>query len=846
MRSPALAIAWEFRQGHRFALIALAGYALVLGTIRLLIPGPWEPIELDTPNETAAVLIGPFSLIFLYFLAVFSFGLAGDLAGRRSMFPARMFTLPVTTRALVGWPMLYGTMAMVGLWLATVLFVLLPFEVDLPLIWPGLLAAAFLAWTQVLMWMPYGLPGLRVIVAVLWLVSLDAIVLLAVHYEATEPQMVALLAPQLPLAYLAACFAVARARRGDLPDWRRIFAWPGQIADLLPRRRVRFSSPARAQAWFEWRRQGWRLPAWMGLLLPFELALLFIAGDDRPEIVRYTLLGVLLTPSFMAAFAAATISKSSDATRPLTSASLVAAKLEVALRSTLAAWLLVAIAIPFALTFSSTWPVVIERTIQWIEAEGTLRAAAIVLLVFLGLFGLTWRQLVQNLYLGLTGRERVVKSGVLFVLACLAVFGPIAGWILALYGMALATKALPWIAAALIGLKLSAAASIATRLRRQRLLDDRTLVAAAAGWLVAVLALYGLLAWLVTTPLIPRYFLALVAVLAIPLARLSAAPLALAGHRHGWPSRTANPGRMIVRAVLVLGLPAVSALLASGSYWFLNRTSGAMVLSGQRREYLLYVPSSYDRSQPAPLVISLHGGGGWPAHQRDTSGWNRLAESQGFLVVYPAGSGAPRAWSVDHGTGLQDDVRFISELIDTLEAAYNIDPARIYANGLSNGAGMAFVLSCTLSDRIAAVGMVAAAYSLPWSWCTDPRPVPMITFHGTSDALTPYHGGRSPVFPDSLVLPDIPTWTSNWARRNQCGPNPVESVVAADVTRLEYPSCADDAAVVLYTVQGGGHTWPGGKPMPEELAGFTSNAVDATSRMWAFFREHRLPAGPAR
>jgi polyhydroxybutyrate depolymerase len=843
MRSPARAFAWEFRQGHRFALIALAGYALVLGAVTLLLPGPWEPVELDTPNETAAVLIGPFSMIFMYFLAVFSFGLAGDLAARRSMFPARMFTLPVTTRALVGWPMLYGAAAMASLWLAAVLLVVLPFGVDLPLIWPGLLAVVFLAWTQVLMWMPYGFPGLRVIVAVLWLVSLDAVVLLALHYEATEPQMIAILAPQLPLAYLAAWFAVARARRGDVPDWWGIFARPGRIADLLPRRRAHFSSPARARAWFEWRRQGWRLPAWVGLLLPFELALLFVPGDDRSDFVFYTLLGVLLTPPFMAAFAAATVSKTSyDATRPLTSAALVAAQLEVALWSTLSAWLLVVIAIPLALTFTSTWPVVIERTLQWIETEGTLRAAAIVLLVSLGLFGLTWRQLVQNLYLGLSGREWVVKSSVLFILSCLAVFGPIVGWILALYVMVLATNALPWIAAALIGFKLSAAAAIATRLRRQRLLDDRTLVTVAAGWLAAVLALYGLLAWLVTTPLIPRHLLALAAVLAIPLARLSAAPLALAGNRHGWPTRTAmDPARMAGRAVLVLGLPVVSALLAAGSYYFLNRTSGAMVLSGQRREYLLYVPNSYNRSRPTPLVISMHGGGAWPAHQRDVSGWNRLAESQGFIVAYPAGSGSPRAWSVDHGSGLQDDVRFISELIDTLEAAYNIDPARIYANGLSNGGGMAFVLSCTLSDRIAAVGMVAAAHSLPWSWCTDPRPVPMIAFHGTSDALTPYHGGRSPVFPDAVVLPSIPTWTSNWARRNQCAPNPVASVVAKDVTRLEYTNCADHAAVVLYTVQGGGHTWPSGKPMPEGLAGFTSNGVDATSQMWAFFREHRLP-----
>src|SRR6185436_462080 len=388
MRSPARAIAWEFRQGHRFALIALACLILVLGMIRLLVPGPWEPVRLDTPNETAALLILPFSTTFLYFLAVFSFGLAGDLAARKSIYPARMFTLPVTTTALAGWPMLYGAAAMASLWLAAVLFALLV-GIDLPLIWPGLLAAVFLAWTQALVWMPYGLPGLRVIVAVLWLVSLDAIVLLAVHYKASEPLMVAFLAPQLPLAYLTACFAVARARRGDVPDWRGLFARLGQIADLLPRRRAPFSSPARAQMWFGWRRHGRRLPALMGLLLPFELALLFVAGDDGSDLVFYTLLGVLLTPPFMAGLAAATVSKATsdvhdswgvasfDATRPLTSAALIGAQLKVAVWSTLAAWLLVLIAIPLALTWSSTWPVVIERATRWIEADGTLRVVAI-------------------------------------------------------------------------------------------------------------------------------------------------------------------------------------------------------------------------------------------------------------------------------------------------------------------------------------------------------------------------------------------------------------------------------------------------------------------------------------
>jgi polyhydroxybutyrate depolymerase len=184
------------------------------------------------------------------------------------------------------------------------------------------------------------------------------------------------------------------------------------------------------------------------------------------------------------------------------------------------------------------------------------------------------------------------------------------------------------------------------------------------------------------------------------------------------------------------------------------------------------------------------------------------------------------------------EVRFISELIDRLEAAYNIDPARIYADGLSNGGGMAFVLSCTLSDRIAAVGMVASAQLLPWSWCRDERAVPMIAFHGTADPLTPYNGGKTWIAPRSF--PSIPKWTANWARRNRCRPNAVELAVAADVTRREYTNCADNAAVVLYTIRGGGHSWPGGGPLPEWLVGPTSRSIDATSQMWAFFRAHPL------
>ena len=299
---------------------------------------------------------------------------------------------------------------------------------------------------------------------------------------------------------------------------------------------------------------------------------------------------------------------------------------------------------------------------------------------------------------------------------------------------------------------------------------------------------------------------------------------------------------LIGTALVVVGLPLVVIVIAAASIYVLDRTNGTIVSSGQKREYLLYVPKSYDPTKPTSLVISMHGAGGWPAQQMNLSHWNRLADENGFIVVYPSGTGVPKIWHVDRGAGLMRDVRFISELIDTVRAAYNIDPTRVYANGLSIGGGMAFVLSCTLSDRVAAVGMVAAAQSLPSSWCTDKRPVPMIAFHGAADPIVPYNGGPQgdPFNPVRVMFPAVRDWVASWARRNQCGADPAASGVAPGVARIAYTHCAEDASVVLYTVQEGGHSWPGGKPLPEWWVGPTSNSIDATSQMWAFFRDHRL------
>ena len=517
-------------------------YCLILATTKLVFIARGQILRLDSPWSFAFVVVVPISTMFPYFLAVFTYGLDGDLAARQSMYPPRMFTRPVTTAALVGWPMLYGSAAMMLLWLATRLFALWPpgIERDIPTLWPAFLAISLLAWTQALMWMPYPLPGVRIVVSVLLLCAIDAAVFLWLYLKPRESAMLAFIAPQIPVAYLVARFAVARARCGEIPDWRASLAWRASLSGAPTRRRAHFRSAASAQAWFEWRRHGRSLPAWVAMILPFELLLLWAAGHSA-GLVLEIVIGALVIPVFMATFAAASVSDGSSdspgvapffATRPLTSAQLIAAKLTTTVWSTIAAWLIVLATIPIALKLSGTLPVMIERWRALAQVVGMPRAVVFPLLVVATCIASTWKQLVQSLYIGLTGRGWLIKGSVFVTLTLLFLIGPIAQWIVDTKHVGALWSELPVIFAALVCLKMSAAAWILARLWRGRLVDDSSLIAGAALWCVAVLALHGVLAWTLDTPHLPRYLLMLLAILAIPLARLSAAPLALDWNRH--------------------------------------------------------------------------------------------------------------------------------------------------------------------------------------------------------------------------------------------------------------------------------------------------------------------------
>ena len=292
----------------------------------------------------------------------------------------------------------------------------------------------------------------------------------------------------------------------------------------------------------------------------------------------------------------------------------------------------------------------------------------------------------------------------------------------------------------------------------------------------------------------------------------------------------AYAGQLVMAAVLFI------------IYFFEDRKTLKITSFGTRREYLLHVPPSYKPSIPAPLVITIHGFAEWPAHVMRISGWNKLADQEGFIVVYPSGTGFPKHWRVMTRSESTDaalvEVKFITDLIDHLEKTYNIDPSRIYANGFSNGGGMSHVLAEELSARIAAVGIVAGALIYPFQNPNGRRRLPLIAFHGVADPIVPFMGGPTRYF--AIPFPPIPEWMEKWARQNGCNQAPLQLFRSAHVTGIQYSDDTGNKDVVLYTIEDGGHAWPGGLSIQKFLVGKTTTEINATELMWQFFKEHPL------
>lgn len=296
--------------------------------------------------------------------------------------------------------------------------------------------------------------------------------------------------------------------------------------------------------------------------------------------------------------------------------------------------------------------------------------------------------------------------------------------------------------------------------------------------------------------------------------------------------------------LIIFILLAIAIASVISVYLLTNKTNGQIETAGQLRKYLIYVPESYDSNTPTPLVISIHGFVQWPAHQQSLSGWNALADEYGFIVVYPQGTGFPLRWNTqpleDDPDAMAKELQFFKDLINVLSQSYNIDQSRIYANGMSNGGGMTHLLACELSDHIAAIGGVAGAYLYPWELCQPSRPMPVIAFHGKYDSLVPYNGGPTISRDFGHKFSPVIEWVANWAKTNGCSGNPEILPKIGEVSGIRYTRCDENAEVIFYTVEGGGHTWPGGEELPTWIAGNTTQDINASELMWEFFSKYSL------
>jgi polyhydroxybutyrate depolymerase len=273
-----------------------------------------------------------------------------------------------------------------------------------------------------------------------------------------------------------------------------------------------------------------------------------------------------------------------------------------------------------------------------------------------------------------------------------------------------------------------------------------------------------------------------------------------------------------------------------------GQSTATFAVGGTDRSYVLHVPPGYDGRTRVPLVFDFHGNGSSAAIQLLYSGLAPVADREGFVVVAPEGQGSPRHFTLLGATPTEaDDADVTVALLDHLEEQLCLDPTRVYATGMSNGGALSSVLACRAPDRFAAVAAVAAFLYLPACEDAD-RAVPLAAFMGTADPIVPFAGGRV----NCCGNPNIPGaegTIASFARHAGCDGEPATSRLGTTVELRRWNGCDDGAAVDFYVVEGGGHTWPGSPiDLTSRGLGATTHDVDATTTIWAFFEEHRLPS----
>jgi polyhydroxybutyrate depolymerase len=284
-----------------------------------------------------------------------------------------------------------------------------------------------------------------------------------------------------------------------------------------------------------------------------------------------------------------------------------------------------------------------------------------------------------------------------------------------------------------------------------------------------------------------------------------------------------------------------------------------VTVDGVSRIFRAHIPASYDRTKPMPVVLAFHGLGMNSLAMLAMSGFNGLSDRKGFIVVY--GEGLNNRWN--EGSGGADDIGYVSAVLQKLARLANIDQRRIYACGISNGGFFSQRLACALSDKIAAAGVVSSSMmaSTQGTMASSNR-MPIVFFLGTEDPLLPWGDGRNKALGklgESLGLSGIgsidspmarmgglmsvPETIQFWTSHNGCAGSPSVTSMpnqnAKDGTTVKRETYGS-GDVVVYVIDGGGHTWPGMIEVSsfKDICGVTCQDIDASEIMWDFFKRY--------
>jgi polyhydroxybutyrate depolymerase len=301
--------------------------------------------------------------------------------------------------------------------------------------------------------------------------------------------------------------------------------------------------------------------------------------------------------------------------------------------------------------------------------------------------------------------------------------------------------------------------------------------------------------------------------------------------------------------------PRPSPGCSGSSHAELTLTKKTLAVDGKSRWYLLSTPPPPDGSKPSSLIFDFHGLAEGAQLEAVTSQLGSLGQKDGFMTAFPEGTGNPLAWDTSAGPAHNDDLDFVTEMLNQIEADECVDETRVYATGYSDGAFMTSLLACEMSDRIAAFAPVSGV-QLP-SPCPATRRIPILAFHGTADPILYFNGGvgtavlkhalaggppsTAKIPPANLNGPGYPAAVAAWAKRDGCGADPVNTRVGAEVIWRVY-RCPASVSVEFYIVVGGGHTWPGSAFTAKiaSITGPTTFEINASKLIWSFLERFQV------